>query len=225
MLKKTCSILSGTPHIVANALCWSLCPPPWLGWPCWGICVTNDHGYVSLVVNTSRFFPHSRLITGCVTRLTRRMSLVEQELLTLPEHLSSPAVFSGVRVTRSFVWYVCFPDRCLSFFAFSFGIFCCLFLDIHFLIAPLVSSNSSCELQKIVSALIIVEGWYFLIDNHCEKVLLNSCLSFKDQGLKLRVFHGTIILVSQHILWYWLYFATAIVSISISSSYYYYYYY
>jgi hypothetical protein len=29
---------------------------------------------------------------GFVTRLTRRVSLVEQELLTLPEHLSSPPV-------------------------------------------------------------------------------------------------------------------------------------
>ena len=28
------------------------------------------------------------------------MSLLEQELLALPEHLSSPPVFSGVRVTR-----------------------------------------------------------------------------------------------------------------------------
>ena len=69
--------------------------PPWLGWPLWNICVTNDHGYVPLVVNTSRSFPHSRLITGFVTRLTRRVSLVEQELLTLPEHLSSPPVLVG----------------------------------------------------------------------------------------------------------------------------------
>jgi hypothetical protein len=73
----------------------------WLGWPLWNICVTNDHGYVPLVVNTSRSFPRSWLITGFVTRLTRRVSLVEQELPTLPEHLSSPLVFSGVRVTRS----------------------------------------------------------------------------------------------------------------------------
>jgi hypothetical protein len=41
-----------------------------------------------------------------------------QELLTLPEHLSSPAVFSGVRVTRSLILYVCFVDRCLSFCTF-----------------------------------------------------------------------------------------------------------
>jgi hypothetical protein len=30
-----------------------------------------------------------------------------------------PAVFSGVRVTRSLVLYVCFVDRCLSFCLFS----------------------------------------------------------------------------------------------------------
>jgi hypothetical protein len=72
-------------------------------------------------VNTFRSFPHSRLITGFVTRLTRRVPLVEQELLTLPEHLSSPPVFSGVRVTRSSVLYACFVDRCLSFCTFSFG--------------------------------------------------------------------------------------------------------
>jgi len=61
------------------------------------------------------------LITRFVTRLTRGVSLVEQELLTLPEHLSSAPVFSGVRVTRSLVLYVCFVDRCLSFCTFSFG--------------------------------------------------------------------------------------------------------
>ena len=87
----------------------------------WNICVTNDHGYVPLVVNTSRSFPHSRHITGFVIRLTRRVPLVEQELPTLPEHMSSPPVFSGVRVTRSLVLYVCFVDRCLSFCTFSFG--------------------------------------------------------------------------------------------------------
>jgi hypothetical protein len=45
----------------------------------------KKHLYVPLVVNTSRSFPHSRLITGVITRLTRRVSLVEQELPTLPE--------------------------------------------------------------------------------------------------------------------------------------------
>ena len=91
--------------------------PPWLGWPLWNICVTNDHGYVPPVVNTSRSFPHSWLITGFVARLTHRVSLVEQEQLTLPEHVSSSPVFSGVCVTRSAVLCVCF----LSFCTFHFG--------------------------------------------------------------------------------------------------------
>ena len=60
--------------------------PPWLGWPLWNICVTNDHGYVPFVISTSRSSPHSRLVTGFVTRLTRRVPLVEQELLILREH-------------------------------------------------------------------------------------------------------------------------------------------
>ena len=50
------------------------------------------------------------------------MSLVEQELFTLPGHLYSPPVLSGVRVTRSLVLCVhVFVDRCLSLCPFSFG--------------------------------------------------------------------------------------------------------
>jgi hypothetical protein len=41
-------------------------------------------------------------------------------IYTLPDHLSSPPVFSGVRVTRYLVLYVRFVDRCLSFCTFSF---------------------------------------------------------------------------------------------------------
>jgi hypothetical protein len=92
----------------------------WLGWTLWNICVTNVHGHVPLTASTPRSFPHSQIIAGFVTRLTRRLPLVEQELLTLPKHPSSPPVFSGVRVTRSLVLCVCFVDRCLSFCTFSF---------------------------------------------------------------------------------------------------------
>ena len=66
------------------------------------------------------------LISGFVTRVTQRVPLVEQELPTLPEHMSSPPVFSGVHVTRSLVLctFVCFGDHCLYFFFWSL---CCLF--------------------------------------------------------------------------------------------------
>jgi hypothetical protein len=73
--------------------------------------------------NSSNMFSvYTRLITGFVTRLIWRVPLVEQELLTLPEHLSSPLVFSEVRVTRSLVLYVCFVDHCLSVCTFLLAI-------------------------------------------------------------------------------------------------------
>jgi hypothetical protein len=49
------------------------------------------------------------------------MPLVVQELPTLPEHMSSSPVLSGVRVTRSLILCVYFVDRCLSFCTLSFG--------------------------------------------------------------------------------------------------------
>jgi len=55
--------------------------------------VTNNNGYISFFRNHSPF-PHSWLIIGFATRVTRRVSLVEQELLSLLEHLR---FFVGVR--------------------------------------------------------------------------------------------------------------------------------
>ena len=69
-----------------------------------------EHGCVPLVATLSD--PHSWLITGFVTRVTRWMSLTKPELPTLPEYLSSPPV-SGVRATRSLVFCVMF---CRSLF-------------------------------------------------------------------------------------------------------------
>ena len=76
--------------------------------------------YLCHKINTSRSFPHSWLITRFVTRWTRRVSLVEQELPTILEHKCSPLVFIRVRITWFLVLCVCFVDRCLSFCAFSF---------------------------------------------------------------------------------------------------------
>jgi hypothetical protein len=87
-------------------------------WPLWNICVTNDHGYVPLVVNTSWPFPHSWLFTGFVSKLTRQVSLVAQELLTLPKHLFSPLWGSCFSIL---VLCICFVDSFLSFCLFYFG--------------------------------------------------------------------------------------------------------
>ena len=111
----------------------------YMNYSAWKMCL-----YKIIVVNTYRSFPHSWLITDFVKKLTRRLPLVEQELLTFPDHLSSPQVFSGVRVARSLVLCVMF---CRSLFVLLSLFFCLLcflsFLDLWILITPLVSSNSS----------------------------------------------------------------------------------
>ena len=57
---------------------------------------------------TIRPFSHSRYITVFVTRATRRVPLVEKELLTLPEHPSSYPGLSGIRVAQSLDFCVAF---------------------------------------------------------------------------------------------------------------------
>ena len=77
--------------------------------------------------------------------LTRLVPLVEQELLTLPEHLSSHPVFSGI-VLYSIFSFICniFLDVVCPFVLFSFGhCVICPSLIYGFWLPPLVSSNSS----------------------------------------------------------------------------------
>jgi hypothetical protein len=53
-------------------------------------CVCQNHIYLCILVsNTISILDDARLT------VIRRMSLVEQELLNLPEHLSSPPVLVG----------------------------------------------------------------------------------------------------------------------------------
>ena len=81
--------------------------------------------------------------TGFVTILTRRVPLVEHELLTLPVHLN-PAGFSGVLLTRSLVLSVCFVDGFLSCCPFFFWPLRFLsFIDLRIFITSYASSSSS----------------------------------------------------------------------------------
>ena len=138
-------ILFGKVEIITSKV---LLSPPWLGLPLWNICVTNN-GYVPLV-NASRSFPHSWLVTGFVTRLIQRVSLVEHTLLTLQEHLSSYPDFSGVVLLFSFLCMFC--RSLFVLLSFYFWSLCFLFLYLRILIIPLVSSNSSySNLTKIIS--------------------------------------------------------------------------
>jgi hypothetical protein len=99
------------------------------------------HIICSTCHSTSRSFPHSWLITGFVTRLTRRVPLEEQELTAYP---------SGVpEFTHGFYWgswysifsFICMSRRTLfvPLFFFFWPLCCLSFFDLRILITPLVS--------------------------------------------------------------------------------------
>ena len=71
---------------------------------------------------------HDLYIRCCSCRLTvtRQLSHVEQELLTLPEHLSSHPVFGGVRVARFFVFCVMFCRSLFVLFRVAIELSVCL---------------------------------------------------------------------------------------------------
>jgi len=62
--------------------------------------VTIDHRYVPFVIIVIQSFPHSLLLAGFVTRVRRRVLLVEQEFMTIPEQLSSTPIFVGLMMLK-----------------------------------------------------------------------------------------------------------------------------
>jgi hypothetical protein len=64
--------------------------------------------------------------------------IVEQELLTLPEDLSSPPVFGGIRITQSLVYVYGMFRRSLFvlLYFFFWPLRCLFFFDTRILITP-----------------------------------------------------------------------------------------
>ena len=73
--------------------------------------------------------------SSCLLTVTRRVSLMEQQLLSLPDHMTSLPVFRGIRVARSLVFCVMF---CKSLFVLFFWPLCCLSIDLQILITTYV---------------------------------------------------------------------------------------
>ena len=80
------------------------------------------------------------LITGIETSLTWRVPLVEQELVTLLDNLSSYPVISGVGITRSLVLCVMF---CRSLFVL------CPFPFDHCVVCPFTDSDCPFVIFKL----------------------------------------------------------------------------
>jgi hypothetical protein len=121
---ESCTVATMTWLIVAEYLC-----PKWPQ-----ICSTCRQHFPVI--------SHSWLITGFVTSLTRRVPVVEQELLTLRSTWVHPR-FLMVSCYSIFS-FMCMSCRLLFVLLYflSWPLCCLFFFDIRILIIPFVSSNS-----------------------------------------------------------------------------------
>ena len=114
-------------------------------------------------------------------------------LHSIPEHLSSPSVFSVVRVTRSIALCVCFVDRRLTFSFFSFGhcVVCPSYTDsdypILYLQTLLINSTNINRINHLSTHLITVHKETMVYDvghpgpgfwqaQKCGEVKLVNCI-------------------------------------------------
>ena len=81
---------------------------------------------------------------------TTEHSHVKQELPTIPEHASLPAVFSEVRIDRSVVFCVVFCRLLfVLLFYFLWPLYCLSFIDLQLLISSHFSSVKAGDLACI----------------------------------------------------------------------------
>ena len=102
-----------------------------------------DHPYVTYSNQTIHPQHHNATLYPYIMK--RRVPLVKQELLILPEHLSSPPCYS----IFSFICMFCRSLFVLLYF-FFWSLSCLFFFDIRILITPLVSPNSSYSCRKTI---------------------------------------------------------------------------
>jgi hypothetical protein len=100
---------------------------------------------------------------------------MEQEQFILPEHLRSPPVLSGVRVTRSLVLCVCFVDRCLSFCTFSVGHCVVCSSSIYDLL--IVDKRNKVSWTGTINYITIICVWLCIVVYNTYCVVFLLCLS------------------------------------------------
>ena len=102
----------------------------------------------------------------CVTRETRRVLLMEQELLAQPKHLRWPPVFSGVCVARSLVVNVLLYRSLIVLLSFFFlPLYYLFFFYLRVLAIPLVPSTFSYVLSLMTYSF-IPTFCYIIINAH-----------------------------------------------------------
>jgi hypothetical protein len=102
-----------------------------------------------LRLSQSQYSPRSWLINWFVTR---QMPLMEQELINLPEHLSSPSVFNEAYVDRSIVFCAVFCWQLVVLLCFFYcPLYCLSIFDLRVLITPMITGACPCTPNGKVS--------------------------------------------------------------------------
>ena len=98
---------------------------------------------------------------------------MEQELLTLPEHLSSPAFLGKVRDAQFLAFCLCFVYGFILLTLFFWPLYCLSVFNLHLLITHVVSFN----FYDVIFTYIISVLYCFVIHDGCG-VYGNSVNSF-----------------------------------------------
>ena len=88
----------------------------------------------------SQYYVHN-IYSSSTNRVYMGEQLVEQELLTLPEHHSLHPVFIEVHVAQVLDFCVVFCRSLFVLLSLFFWPLCCLFFEVRFLITSFTSSN------------------------------------------------------------------------------------
>ena len=110
--------------------------------------VTSEHGCGPCVVITILLFPRSLLTIRLLTRVRLRVSLVEQELFTLLEHLSLTPVFYVHFIIFFFSFFFFFP-QCLVFCGCVMFVFLSLFAIVLSVLLRIISSGDPFGIFKL----------------------------------------------------------------------------
>ena len=147
--------------------------------------MTNDQGYVPFVIISIPPIRNSWLLT----RITQRVPKLEQELLTLPEHLISSPCFSGVRVAQS----ICF--FCVVFCWPLFILLCLFCWPLHYLpFIDLCPQNIAQVTMDIFPFTYIFflnpmndkTHWTWIYEWHdgCIQIINSTCLPFASTSVQ-----------------------------------------
>ena len=123
------------------------------------------------------------LINGFVTRVTRRVPHVDQELLPLPHHPGSPPVFSEVHVARLLVF-------CIVFCGSMFVLF---LLAIVLSVLPFTISDYLFGIFKLFFKIAVILDWGRGCWTHFWKLIQITEQSHKSPLWRLSWFYGKLL--------------------------------